>query len=328
MLNPPELAPGCDSEEAASLDPPLRVEGFRGTAAQIERQWYEEVYRGRGDVMPQLTWRALLMGTVLGGVLALTNLYIGLKAGWSIGVTITACIVSYGLWSVLLKARIAQTPMTILENNCMQSTASAAGYSTAATLVSAFSAYYMINQHPLPIGQTLAWVLFVAMLGVTMAIPMKRQMVNVEQLRFPTGIASAETLRALYSKGPRARQSARGLSYAAIAAAIMAFWSDGLGLISARLAPFQLSALLDRVNQALLGPVWMGRTVALSFDPIFIGAGVLMGLRPAVSILLGGTLCWCVFVPVLQHAGVITGTRYADIVQWTVWGGVSCMVAA
>ncbi len=71
---------------------PVPVHGFRGTPEEIERQWYEQVYRGRGDSMAQLTWRAVLMGSLLGGVLSLTNLYIGLKAGWGFGVAITACI--------------------------------------------------------------------------------------------------------------------------------------------------------------------------------------------------------------------------------------------
>ena len=59
----------------------LPVEGFTGTPEEIERQWFEKVYRGRGDSMRQLTWRAVLMGSVLGSVLSLTNLYIGLKSG-------------------------------------------------------------------------------------------------------------------------------------------------------------------------------------------------------------------------------------------------------
>src|ERR1039458_9166325 len=214
----PGTPAGRTPPNGSAYDEPLRVEGFRGTPEEIEAQWFNEVYRGRGDSMPQLTLRAVLMGTVLGGILSLTNLYIGLKAGWGFGVTITACIVSYGVWSVLLRVGIAKTPMTILENNCMQSTASAAGYSTGSTLVSAFAAYFMINNQALPLGLTLAWVFFLAILGVTMAIPMKRQMINVEQLRFPTGIATAETLRALYSKGQRAVQSARALTYGAAAA--------------------------------------------------------------------------------------------------------------
>ena len=167
---------------------------FRGSAEEIERQWYEQVYRGRGDRLPQLTWRAVAMGSVLGGLLSLTNLYIGLKAGWGFGVAITASILSYAIWSVVHRLGLARTPMTILENNCMQSTASAAGYSTGGTLISAFAAYMLINDQALSLPVMLAWIFFLSVLGVTMAIPMKRQMINIEQLRFPSGIAAAETL--------------------------------------------------------------------------------------------------------------------------------------
>jgi len=326
---PDTLAPAEEKRaNGAGYDEPLRVEGFEGTAEEVESQWFNEVYKGRGDSMPQLTLRAVLMGTVLGGILSLTNLYIGLKAGWGFGVTITACIVSYGVWSAFLRVGIAKTPMTILENNCMQSTSSSAGYSTGSTLVSAFAAYYMINGQMLPLGLTLAWVFFLAILGVTMAIPMKRQMINIEQLRFPTGIATAETLRALYSKGKRAAQSARALTYGAIFAAISQFWADGFRLVSPRLEAFGLNGFVDRFDNVVFGPAWVGRTVTFVWDPIFIAAGTLMGMRAAASIFFGGTLCWAVFVPVMQAQGVITGSGYRNEVQWTLWGGVSCMVVS
>ncbi len=111
------------------------------------------------------------MGSVLGGVLSLTNLYIGLKAGWGFGVAITACILSYAIWTTFYKIGLARTPMTILENNCMQSTASSAGYSTGGTLISAFAAYIMLNNESLPLPLMLGWVFFLAVLGVTMAVP-------------------------------------------------------------------------------------------------------------------------------------------------------------
>src|SRR5213594_4249321 len=145
----------------------LAIRGFRGTPEEIERQWYEQVYRGRGDSMLQLTWRAVLMGSALGGVLSLTNLYIGLKAGWGFGVAITACILSYAIWTTLHRIGLVATPMTVLENNCMQSTASSAGYSTGGTLISAFAAYMMINDSTLPLPTMIAWVFFLSVLGVT-----------------------------------------------------------------------------------------------------------------------------------------------------------------
>src|ERR1700739_1102546 len=159
---PQHSAPATDPPFAADdeADRPLPVAAFTGTPEEIERQWYEQVYRGHGDSMAQLTLRAVLMGACLGGVLSLTNLYIGLKAGWGFGVAITASILSYAIWAALHRAGIARTPMTILENNCMQSTASAAGYSTGGTLISAFAAYMLIDRQSMSVPLMLAWVVF------------------------------------------------------------------------------------------------------------------------------------------------------------------------
>lgn len=307
----------------------LYVDGFKGTPEQIEHQWFEKVYKGRGDSMAQLTWRAVLMGSVLGGVLSLTNLYIGLKSGWGFGVAITACILSYAIWTGLYGIGVARTKMTILENNCMQSTASAAGYSTGTTLVSAFSAYILITGAPLPLGLTLAWVFFLAILGVTMAIPMKRQMINVEQLRFPSGVAAAETLRALHSHGEKGMRAAKGLAIAGGLAAISEFFNDGLHLLGHAFEPFQIGSWMEKLNTLTVGKAWMGRTVMFVWDPIFIAAGAITGMRVCLSMLVSGTLCWGVFVPILQHYGYISQAGgFREVVQWTLWGGVACMVSS
>ena len=306
----------------------LPVEGFRGTPEEIERRWYEEVYRGRGDSMLQLTWRAVLMGSVLGGALSLTNLYIGLKAGWGFGVAITACILSYAIWTTLHRVGVVRAPMTILENNCMQSTASSAGYSTGGTLISAFAAYMLINKSVMSLPAMLAWVFCLAVLGVTMAIPMKRQMINVEQLRFPSGIAAAETLRALHSVGESGMRSARALGLAGLLALVSKFWTEGLVVVSAKLSPLMIGTWVAALNQRLFGREWMGRTVMLSWEPMFIAAGAITGLHVCWSMFLGSVTAWMIFAPILQHRGVIEGTGYAAIVQWTLWGGVACMVSS
>ena len=306
----------------------LPVRGFSGTPEEIERQWYEQVYRERGDRMPQLTWRAVLMGSALGGVLSITNLYIGLKAGWGFGVAITACILSYAIWSALLRIGVARSPMTILENNCMQSTASSAGYSTGGTLISAFAAYMLINRTTMSLPDMLAWVFFLAVLGVTMAIPMKRQMINVEQLRFPSGIAAAETLAALHATGGQGARAARALGWAGLAALLGKFWAEGLVLVSGTLAPFMIGTWVTAFNRRVLGEAWMGRTVLLSWEPMFIAAGAITGLRVSWSMLLGSITAWMIFVPVLTHRGVIEGAGYGTLVQWTLWPGVACMVTS
>src|SRR5688572_25983330 len=92
-----------------------------------ERRWLAETYK---PGLPQLTVRAVITGMLLGVVMCLSNLYIVLKTGWSFGVTITACILAFAIWTALKKVRIARKEFGVLENNAMSSVASAAGYMT------------------------------------------------------------------------------------------------------------------------------------------------------------------------------------------------------
>src|SRR5512136_2663294 len=186
LTRAPDGPMGAPSD--ADLD--LPIQGFKGTPDEIERQWFEKIYTGRGDRQKQLTLRAVLMGGVLGMFMALSNLYTTLKLGWSFGVAITACVLSYVLWNGFRKVSGNRlTPMSILENTCMQSTASAAGYSTGGTLGTAFGALLLIQGYHQNWWTTAPFVFFTAALGVFLDIPMKRQMINYEQLKFPSGIA-------------------------------------------------------------------------------------------------------------------------------------------
>jgi uncharacterized oligopeptide transporter (OPT) family protein len=67
---------------------------------QIELEWFHKNYRG--DI-PQLTVRAVLIGVALGGVMSLSNLYVGLKTGWGLGVAAAGAIIGIRLaWGMLL----------------------------------------------------------------------------------------------------------------------------------------------------------------------------------------------------------------------------------
>ena len=114
------------------------------TPEEIERHWFENVYAG--DRMPQLTPRALIMGMMLGAVMSLSNVYVGLKAGWGLGVAITSSILAFAAFSTMHKLFPKQFPeFSILENNAMASCASAAGYMTGAGLVNAIPALMMLK---------------------------------------------------------------------------------------------------------------------------------------------------------------------------------------
>lgn len=272
-----------------------------------EQEWYERAYRGENT--PQLTLRAVLMGSTLGFFLAFTNLYVGLKTGWSLGVALTACILSYSIWKALSRAGLVKGEMTILENNCMQSAASSAGYSTGTLAFSAFPAMLILSATSAnPQGEQLAWpvmamwILSVAALGVVMAVPMKRSLINRERLKFPSGIAAATTLQSLYASGQEAIKKSRALTWSAIIAGLFPLGID-LNLIAkkgsaAREPIFDASsALFDWLPSMgqkldasgnLVATKLSDWTMVFDHNPVMIGAGALVGLRVAISMFLGG----------------------------------------
>lgn len=325
-------------------------------ALAIELKWLRTTYQG--DHVKQATFRAILMGALLGGALSLQNLFVGLKAGWGFGVAITACILSYTIYASLVKIapRLFGPPMTLLENNCMQSTASSAGYSTGATMVSAISAFLMINHrhiHWLPLG---LWTFFIAVLGTTMAIPMKRQMINIEQLKFPSGIAAAETLRSLHGQGEESKKQARALGWAALLGAMVAWFRDAHGkdtgvpwrdkIFHVLTLPSQwLVDLGKKINQetfpsmvqlkwlrgvglTLAGKPLVSFTIGIEGSLLLVAAGGLMGMRAAFSMLVGAFVNFAVLAPWAYSIGAIKSLGYRGIVAWSVWPGVAIMVAS
>ncbi|MGO9709710.1 MAG: OPT/YSL family transporter, partial [Polyangiaceae bacterium] len=203
---------------------PLEI-GPEQVLTMEEKEWYARIYRG--DAVPQLTVRAVAMGSVLGFFLAFTNLYIGLKTGLYLGVAITAVILSFSIWTTLRRMGFAKSAMSILENNCMQSCASCAGYGTGSSIITAVPALLLLTTSPtdahghnLPWWVVALWTLVISALGVTLGIPMKRSMINRERLRFPEGTAAAITLQSLFSEGREALLKGRALYISAATGAL------------------------------------------------------------------------------------------------------------
>ena len=109
----------------------------------------------------------------------------GAKTGWTLGVGITSVILAFALYKVLSRIGLGRE-FTVLENNCMQSIATAAGYMTA-PLISSLAAYMIVTDTVIPMGTTMIWIIALALLGVLFAFPLKRRFINDEQHPFPGG---------------------------------------------------------------------------------------------------------------------------------------------
>ncbi len=298
------------------------------TPEEIERHWFENVYAG--DRMPQLTLRALLMGMGLGGFMSLSNVYIGLKAGWSMGVAITSCILAYAIFAALHRAFPKQFPaFSILENNAMQSCASAAGYMTGAGLVNAIPALMMLNPQAVPgTWPLMLWMLVVSWLGVFLAVPAKRQMINVEQLTFPSGIAAATTMRALHSEGGKAERQAKALFGAGLLGMATTWFRDAE-------APWIKYAKIPNTwgtHWIKIGKYHLNElTMSFEGSLLFVAVGAIIGFRQAWSMMLGAVINYCVLAPIMMNAGIIAesgGSALRRISSWSLWIGVPLMVTS
>jgi uncharacterized oligopeptide transporter (OPT) family protein len=111
------------------------------TREEKDRWWFEKIYRGD---LPQLTIRSGLTGFFLGSVLAATNLYVNGKTGVTLGVGLTSVILAFAMFRIFARIGLGKD-FTILENNAMQSIATAAGYMTT-PLTSSLAAYMLVTK--------------------------------------------------------------------------------------------------------------------------------------------------------------------------------------
>jgi len=297
----------------------------QGTDAAIsEERWLETVYRRD---TPQLTVRAVIGGMAIGALMCLSNLYVFFKTGWSMGVTITAAILAFATFKALSAARITKDPLTALENNALTTVASGAGYMTGGGNMAAFGALLMVTTvRPDPVPM-IAWFGVIAALGVFTAIPIKRQLINQEGLAFPTGKATAETLRAIHGDtgggSGEGTGQARALGFGALFAALLALVRDA----KAPWMPWNLPSSFP-LPLTIAGRPASDWTLSFKTEVVLLGAGALMSFRTAWSLLLGGLLTYAFLSPALVAQGAVTAVSYKAIVGWTVWPGAALLVAA
>lgn len=347
--------PGVPGEPAARRSgiPTLDDQQIRTLSREEkDRWWLANVYRGD---MPQLTVRAALTGFVLGGLLSATNLYVGAKTGWTLGVGLTSVVLAFSLFKIL--SRLGMRDMTILENNAAQSIATAAGYMTI-PLISGMAAFMWVQNAPLPWYQLMTFNVVLSVLGVLVAFPMKRRFINDEQHPFPEGRACGVVLDTLYSSSAAIGLfKAKALAISAALAGAITFFSGPayMTLVQERWLglskSWHLPETLDGWYYALAQKGYLPlprlanvdiRQLGLSptLDLAMIGAGGLMGMRTAGSMMLGMLLNFVVIVPWMISLGEIVpksgsladGTavfgRAYIVNTWSLWWGISIMVVA
>ncbi|AQS87672.1 oligopeptide transporter membrane spanning protein [Neoasaia chiangmaiensis NBRC 101099] len=222
----------------------------------------------------ELSWRGVILGALITLVFTASNIYLGLKIGLTFASSIPATVISMTVLRALGGA-------TILENNMVQTQASAAG--TLSCVFAAVPALLMVGYwSSFPYWQTMLISCAGGMTGVLFTIPLRRALVTQSDLPYPEGVACAEILHASSPEGDR--ESVRALATGGIVAAIFTFLSGGLRLFSDGVgATLTAGSAIFRIHG--------GYSLAL------LATGYLVGIGGGIAMLLGVLIGWGVAVP-------------------------------
>ena len=221
----------------------------------------------------ELTLRAVLLGTGLALVLGAANAYLGLKVGMTVSASIPAAVISF---AVLRWFRHAN----ILENNLVQ-TAASAGESLAAGMIFTLPALIMLGVwQQFDYLQGTLLITLGGILGVLIAVPLRKSLLDHPELTFPEGVATAQVLKAGYSR----TGAVRALFGGAMLAAVFKLLQSGFG-----------------VAAASISGAWQNSRVLFGFgaelSAALVAVGFIVRLRIASLMFIGGVLVWLVIMP-------------------------------
>jgi putative OPT family oligopeptide transporter len=250
-----------------------------------------------GKRVRELSIRGIVLGILITFVFTAANVYIGLKVAFTFATSIPAAVISMAVLSVFKNS-------SILENNIVQTVASAAG--TLSAIIFVLPGLVIVGWWSgFPFWATFWICASGGVLGVLFTIPLRRAMVTHSDLPYPEGVAAAEVLEVGHMVGAdNAGETRAGLK----AVMIGALGSSLMALLEAtRLMATELNSFFR------IGPC--ATSFNMSFSLALLGAGYLVGLSVGVAMLLGVAIAWLGAVPVLSMVIPQHGADFAAYVD-------------
>ncbi len=247
-----------------------------------------EPYIKHDQRLPEITWKSVIIGTVLGIVFAWANAYVGLISGLTISASIPVSVMSVAIFAFMHKV-LKTRKGSPLETN-MSQTIGSAGESLAAGVIFTIPAMFMLGWNP-EYGQQVITITIIAaiggILGVTFMIPLRKYLIEREHkvLPFPEGTACAEVIKSADIGGASAGYVFAGLGIG--------------GLIELLRNGF--SAFAGTIEVPIIFVKKM--LVSLETNPALLGVGYILKRRIATIMVAGGAIAWIILIPVIAAFG-------------------------
>lgn len=236
--------------------------------------------------LPEMTFKAIFLGMVLGLIFGIGNTYLGLKVGTTVSASIPAAVLS------IAALRLFSKNVSLLENNLVQTIASV-GEGLAAGVIFTVPALFIMGAAP-RLSTIILLSVLGGLLGILFMIPMRRFIIVEEhgKLPFPEGTACFEILKSSKDSSKKALTAVVGIA----AGSLYKLANAGFNLI-------------------LETPSWLlNQTSKLQFSidctPALLGVGYIIGPRIASYLLFGGVLGWGVLIPLIAAIGESNSVIY------------------
>lgn len=273
----------------------------------------------------EFTLRAVIAGMVVAAVMGASYPYIVLKLGFGPNVSVVAAFFGY------LSLGLIFRNFNRWENNIVQTAGtSAAQTAFMCVILAAFDMLRGVEGlgytfAPTPF-QSFLWLAIASVLGLLLAVPLRRHYVVDEKLKYADGFAAAQTIVVLDGRGPEARRPALLLAVGIAVSGVVFFLQTpwGHGVVPEVMAP------------TMFGLAYLGAGAGFTTSVLSIGSGMIVGIRVTVSMAIGGLLSWVIAPHFLVDAGIVPHTLVDgaikvtrnDVLRWVMWPGTAMIICA
>jgi putative OPT family oligopeptide transporter len=272
--------------------------------------------------------RAIIAGVLVAAIMGASYPYIVLKLGFGPNVSVVAAFFGYLMLGIVFRN------FSRWENNIVQTAGTSAAQTAFMCVI--LAAFDMLAQVP---GtsftfrpewyESFIWLTFASILGILLAVPMRKHYIVDEKLTFADGVAAAETIIVLDARGQDARRAAIALFGATIASGL-GWWltTKWGGEVFGAWDEENAGAIPEVVFATMGGLTWATSGGGFAVSLLSIGSGMIVGNRVNISMAIGGLIAWVIGPHILMDYEIITKPARSQIAMWMMWPGTGMLIAA
>ena len=273
----------------------------------------------------EFTVRAVIAGIVVAAIMGSSYPYIVLKLGFGPNVSVVAAFFGYLFLGILFRN------FNRWENNVVQTAGTSAAQTAFMCVI--LAAFDLLSQNPElnyhfapTILESFLWLLAASVLGILLAVPLRRHYIEEENLTYADGVAAAETIIVLDARGPEARRAAVALFAATLVS----------GLTWILTTKWGGHVLPEVLIPTMFGMTYVAAGAGLAVSALGIGSGMIVGNRINISMAIGAVLAWIIAPDLLKSEGLIAFTdgplfdtvSRGKVLLWMMWPGTGMLIAA